>query len=93
MIQAETVRLEFIHSSKRWKFPDNRFVSYEKSDESWCRFFGMGKEITVEERTVIPQATITGYRVTPINTNSLQHSVNFRAVPTVEGEFVYCAED
>lgn len=25
-----------------WVFPDEPFVQYEKSDESWCRYFGIG---------------------------------------------------
>lgn len=26
----------------RWVFPKESFVTYESSDESWCRYFGIG---------------------------------------------------
>lgn len=38
------VRLVFA-TKKRWKFPDDRFVSYDQSDESWCRYLGIGHEV------------------------------------------------
>ena len=36
---------------KVWKFPDDPLVTYEKSDEVWCRYFGIGRE--VEEPYVV----------------------------------------
>lgn len=33
-----------------WIFPKERFVTYEISDESWCRYFGIGKEATIYDR-------------------------------------------
>jgi hypothetical protein len=26
-----------------WVFPESKFVKYEKSDMSWCKFFGIGR--------------------------------------------------
>jgi hypothetical protein len=28
-----------------WEFPKERFVTYEKTDEDWCRYCGIGKEL------------------------------------------------
>lgn len=33
----------------RWEFPADPFIEYEKRDERWCRYFGIGAEI--EDRT------------------------------------------
>lgn len=30
---------------KEWVFPKEKFVEFEKSDEWWCRKYGVGKEI------------------------------------------------
>jgi hypothetical protein len=36
------------HLAKRvWEFPKDRFVTYEPTDEPWCRYFGFGREVTV----------------------------------------------
>jgi hypothetical protein len=29
---------------KEWLFPRDKFITYEKKDESWWRYFGLGKE-------------------------------------------------
>lgn len=44
MHETNDVRLVF-SARKRWKFPDEPFVSYDKSDEEWCRYFGIGHEV------------------------------------------------
>lgn len=28
-----------------WQFPQRAFITYEKTDEDWCRYFGIGKEL------------------------------------------------
>lgn len=33
-----------INESRDWIFPNERFVTYEKSDEEWCRYFGIGRQ-------------------------------------------------
>lgn len=33
-----------IDEGKDWIFPKERFVSYEKSDEEWCNYFGIGRQ-------------------------------------------------
>lgn len=32
--------------TRRWVFPVERFVTYEPKDEPWCRYFGIGHEVT-----------------------------------------------
>lgn len=29
----------------RWQFPNERFIEYEKSDERWCRYFRIGRDV------------------------------------------------
>lgn len=53
---AEVFDLSVTRRWKQWEFPQQRFVSYETTDESWCRFFGIGKEIEVVETVTFPQA-------------------------------------
>lgn len=31
--------------AKKWQFPDDPHVQYEASDEHWCRYFGIGREV------------------------------------------------
>lgn len=31
---------------RRWVFPVERFVQYGPEDERWCRYFGIGHEVT-----------------------------------------------
>lgn len=31
--------------ARRWKFPGDPHFIYEPSDEDWCRFFGIGREV------------------------------------------------
>lgn len=33
----------------RWEFPQERYWRYEKSDEPWCRYFGIGREVVTDE--------------------------------------------
>lgn len=55
---VETFELTFTSRRKKWQFPKESFVTYEDSDESWCRYFGIGREVTVTEETRIPQAYV-----------------------------------
>lgn len=48
MITAVTVTKKRV-----WQFPVERFVTYEPSDELWCRPLGIGCEIEVTERHTI----------------------------------------
>ena len=36
-------------SSKYWKFPNNSLIQYDKSDESWCRYFELGEEVKKDD--------------------------------------------
>ncbi len=45
--------MTFKCTKKAWRFPQERFVTYEESDEAWCRYFGIGKEIDVVENVTI----------------------------------------
>jgi hypothetical protein len=44
MHETNSLRVVF-QKRKRWKFPTERFVTYEDSDEEWCRYFGIGHEV------------------------------------------------
>lgn len=35
-----------INEGTDWIFPKEKFITYEKSDESWCRYFGIGRQGT-----------------------------------------------
>lgn len=35
--------------AKKWVFPDDPMWEYEKEDETWCRFFGLGREVQTVE--------------------------------------------
>lgn len=37
--------IQCVDKIKRWVPPIEKFVEYEDKDESWLRYFGMGKEI------------------------------------------------
>lgn len=54
----QTFELRYERRRKVWQFPTERFVRYESSDESWCRFFGIGKEVEVVESITIPNAYV-----------------------------------
>lgn len=56
---APVCRVELRHKRKRWKFPDDPFVTYEVTDEDWCRYFGIGKEVEEEVTLTIPRAICT----------------------------------
>jgi hypothetical protein len=45
----------FIH----WQFPKERFVTYERSDIEWCRYFGIGEEKLSKVLFVMPDAYCT----------------------------------
>lgn len=32
-------------TQKVWRFPNDRFVEYDESDEAWARPIGFGKEV------------------------------------------------
>ena len=70
---TRTQSLTFVSKVKRWYFPKNDLVQYEQSDESWCRYFGIGKEIEVVEESVFPNCIPVAcdgdsikYRILPI---------------------------
>lgn len=44
MHETNHVRVVF-PARKRWKFPEERFVSYDESDEDWCRPLNIGREV------------------------------------------------
>lgn len=53
--------ITWIVKEKHWGFPVERFTRYEKSDEPWCRYFGIGKEADVNVKRSIPMACIVSY--------------------------------
>ena len=54
----QTFEIKYERRQKVWQFPQERFVRYDASDESWCRCFGIGEEAEVVERITIPNAYI-----------------------------------
>ena len=46
------------HPRPVWKFPDEPFVQYEASDESWCRYFGIGKEVLIRDSITLHDCAI-----------------------------------
>jgi hypothetical protein len=51
--------ITYQRTRKVWQFPQERFVTYELSDESWCRFFGFGKEVEITETVEFPNCQLT----------------------------------
>jgi len=54
----ETFHFTVVTKKKVWKFPSNRFITYEPQDEKWCRPLGIGQEIEAEETMEIPHAYV-----------------------------------
>lgn len=50
--------LKIFTKRKVWRFPIEKFCTYEPSDEAWCRPLGIGEEIEIEEVTVFPDITV-----------------------------------
>ena len=46
------------YKRKVWQFPKDRFIQYDQSDEEWCRYFKIGKEVEVTDTIEIPNAEI-----------------------------------
>ena len=58
VVVMQTFELQYERRRKVWQFPQERFVQYAASDETWCRFFGIGKEVEVVESVTIPNAYV-----------------------------------
>lgn len=58
VVVMQTFKLSWQRKRKEWQFPKERFVEYEPSDETWCRYFGIGKEVEITETVTIPQAYV-----------------------------------
>jgi hypothetical protein len=58
---AERCRCSFslTRTVKKWQFPSERFVTYTPEDEPWCRFFGIGREVEVQESVEFDAANVT----------------------------------
>lgn len=41
------------YTETKWVFPKERFVTYEESDEEWCRYFGIGHQQTKQAGEII----------------------------------------
>lgn len=48
--------VEVVKGDTYWQFPDDKFVTYEPSDEEWCRPLGIGREVRAEKLLSIPVA-------------------------------------
>ena len=55
---TEIFRIEYEQWVSRWEFPTSRFVRYDRTDEEWCMFFGIGTEWIYIEKVVVPRAYI-----------------------------------
>lgn len=84
--------LEMKRTVRRWQFPQHRFVEYEPSDEAWCRYCGIGKEVDVIETVTIPKAVVRS--ISPnIETDNFGIAeagvtVEFVALPDAVMEFI-----
>lgn len=67
-------KLTVITNEKRWIFPKDRFVEYEKCDEVWARALGYGYEQGCEQKIEIP-CTIQAINIS--NPNSSLIETNF----------------
>ena len=76
---GEVVRLTHSQTVKQWEFPPSKFVTYTKSDESWARPLGFGREVTVERTFTIPRAVCVGMQ---------GHELQFRALYSDSVTFV-----
>jgi hypothetical protein len=43
MVRFDSSLKPFGIEESKWVFPNERFITYDKSDESWCRYFGIGR--------------------------------------------------
>lgn len=61
---GQTCSLTLSFPRRRWRFPEERFVSYEPSDEPWCRYLGIGEEVeeveSVELRALVTRVDSDG---------------------------------
>ena len=58
---ATVFSVEYRRIVRVWKFPDEKFVRYEKSDEAWARPLGFGEEVEIVETVTIPRAVCVGF--------------------------------
>lgn len=58
---ATVYSVEYHCRRRVWKFPDDKFVQYEKSDEAWARPLGFGEEVEIVETVTIPRAVCVGF--------------------------------
>ena len=60
----------------KWKFPKERFVTYQKSDESWCRYFGIGKEIPEVMAEIVIRRDLPVYHFSEFEQHRYYYSDN-----------------
>lgn len=50
ILDAPCNRVQLIGPAKTmYQFPQDPFITYELKDESWCRYFGIGKDVEVRQ--------------------------------------------
>ncbi|WP_417459044.1 hypothetical protein [Kordiimonas sp.] len=54
----QTFCMKYMRSVTRWEFPNDPFVTYEPSDEEWCRPLGLGRQVESVETMTFPNAHI-----------------------------------
>ena len=74
---GDFLELSWSRRRKIWQFPSDPFVTYEPSDEAWCRPLGIGKEVEITEVMLAPNAYMSAI--------SIDGSMTFRglAPPTI----------
>jgi hypothetical protein len=60
MIGGIKIISEPLAYSTKWVFPKERFVEYEPKDESWCRYFGFGREEGPQAYQLVNRCPIFG---------------------------------
>jgi hypothetical protein len=47
----QTYDIDIIEPAKVWKFPEHKFIEYDKKDEEWAIPLGFGKWVDTEKKT------------------------------------------
>lgn len=74
--------ITWIVREKHWGFPVERFTKYEKSDEPWCRYFGIGKEAEIDVKRTVVDATIVSCKPGEITFQGFEYTNKAAAMRT-----------
>lgn len=55
----ETFTLTMTHRVSRWRFPPDRFVEYDESDEAWAVPLGFGSMVDELQTVEVPHCIVS----------------------------------